>query len=219
MTPRTRRRGDDGTTLAELGVVALVAGLLLVALATVFVTTLRSVVTVGTNTSLVADARVVTASLERTLRVAVRPSGQPAAIVTATPDSLEFWALLTRQGAGATPAADAVPAPTRVRYGYDGRCLTQTSNGSTATCLARTTTPPVFTYYPTPDDGTAGTPGPAAIPASPAVAAADLARVQAVRVALTLRDPEHPQVTGVPVVVQVALQNVVADAQDTAGAR
>lgn len=220
--PVPPRRPDPGVTTVELVVASLVAGLLLGALGALFTGVLRTVGVVGTSTASVADARLATGAVERTLRVAVRPSGQPAAVIAAAPAAVEFWALLNRPAAGAA-ASDAVPAPTRVRYAYDAatRCLTQTltAPGATpvTTCLARTTSAPAFTYYASATDGTDGAPAPAPLPAVPSVAAADLPRVQAVRVQLTLQDPSRSEVRGVPVVVQVALQNVVADAENAQG--
>jgi hypothetical protein len=194
----------------ELAVTVLVAAVLLTAVGTVFVGTLRAVRAVNVSTSSVADARRAMEAVSRTLRVAYRPLTAPTAVVTATPGRVAFWASLNRTGG---PVA-AEPPPTLVEYSYDGTCLNerQTRSGSsTVTCLVRTTRAPVFTYYPSGALTTAGA-AVAQIPASPAVASADLARIQSVEVALTVQDRAHPDTPGVPVVVRVTLQNVAAAA-------
>jgi hypothetical protein len=202
-------RRDAGSSLVELSVAVVVASLLMACVTGVFLGGLRTIRSVDLSTSSVADARLAMETVSRTLRVAYQPPSASAAVVSATPSSLSFWALLN----GGVPSATE-PAPTLVEYSYDGRCLEQTRTraGVTATsCLVRTARAPVFTYYPTGALDTGGAPA-APIDATPSVRTADLGSIQSVQVAVTVQNPDHPESAGVPVTVQVTLANVVAAA-------
>jgi Tfp pilus assembly protein PilW len=201
-------RPDAGSSLVELSVTVVVASLLMACVTGVFLGGLRTIRSVDVSTSSVADARLAMETVSRSLRVAYQPPSASAAVVSATPSSLSFWALLNTSGAPSTTE----PAPTLVQYSYDGRCLnqTQTRAGATRTsCLVRTARAPLFTYYPT-GALDAGGAGPAAIDATPQVRTADLNTIQSVQVAVTVQDPDRPGTVGVPVTVQVTLANVVA---------
>src|SRR3954447_15489563 len=192
----TARRADHGMTLVELAVASAVGILLLALIALLFTGAVRSVETVSVRSESVGNARIALESMSRTIRVAVVPTGASAAVVSASPSGISFWALLDRSG----QPSDTEPAPTFVSYRYDGQCLTQTMTplpaGSTgavppapgsAGCLLRTSRPPVFTYYPV----GAGAP---ALPAAPQLVAADLAKVGSVNVVVQVQDPAHQDV-------------------------
>jgi hypothetical protein len=210
---RRARARDHGVTLVELAVASAVGSLLLAVIATLLVGALRTVDVLTVRSGTVGDARIALDALSRNIRVAVQPPGAPAVLVYASPNELSFWALLDRSGA----PADAPPAPTYVTYRYDGTCLTQrltpapagtitvTPPAATgpAGCLLRTTRPPVFTYYRLGDPTSAGSP----LPASPRLSAADLLQVGSVRVQVDVQDPRRRDVAPLPVTVQVALEN------------
>jgi hypothetical protein len=213
----TRNRGgrptDHGVTVVELVVASAVSSVLLAVVATLLIGALRTIDVLTVRSGTVGDARIALEAMSRNIRVAVQPPGAPAAIVSASPTELTFWALLDR----GAPPSDAAPTPTFVRYRYDGTCLTQTltpAPGGTVTvtppaatgpagCLLRTVRPPVFTYYRA-GDPTAASP----LPASPQLAAADLLQVGSVRVLVEVQDPRRRDVAPLPVTVQVALENV-----------
>lgn len=205
-TLRGPRPGDRGFTVVEVTVVMAVGALLLAASAAAFVAALRAVRTVDVSTTAVADARRAMEAMTRTLRVAWKPTGAPTAVIAAAPDRVRFWALLNRTGA---PTA-AEPPPTLVEYGWDGACVTesQTRDGRTlSTCLVRTTVPPVFTYFASGAVAVDGAPV-TALPAAPAVSAADLPGIRSVQVALTVTAPGGTGTAGVPVLTRVTLQNL-----------
>jgi type II secretory pathway pseudopilin PulG len=208
---RRARGADAGFTLVELGVAGAVGSLLLAAVATLFIGALRTVDGLSVRSVAVGDARIALESMSRTIRVAYRPPAADAALVSASPTGMSFWALLDRSGS----PSDTMPAPTFVVYGYDGQCVTQTlipspsgSLGGTpppvppgsASCLLRTSIPPVFTYYP------AGT-GASPLVADPAMAGADLLRVGSVNVEVQVHDPAQGTIPPLPVTVQVTLEN------------
>jgi hypothetical protein len=214
----TRNRGaratDDGVTVVELVVASAVGSLLLAVVATLVIGALRTIDVLTVRSGTVGDARIALEAMSRNIRVAAQPPGASAALVSASPTELSFWALLDR----GAPASDAPPTPTFVRYRYVGNCLTQSltpAPGGTVTvtppaatgpagCLLRTVRPPVFTYY------RVGEPtGASPLPASPQLAAADLLQVGSVRVLVQVQDPRRPDVAPLPVTVQVALENVV----------
>jgi type II secretory pathway pseudopilin PulG len=211
---RRARAADDGVTLVELAVASAVASVLLAVVALLVVGALRTIDVLTVRSGTTGDARIALEAVSRNIRVAVRPPGASAALVSASTTQLSFWALLNRGG----QPADAAPTPTFVTLGYDGRCLTQSltpAPGGAVTvtppavtgpagCLLRTTRPPVFTYYPTGDPATAASP----LPANPQLAAADLLRVGSVRVLVQAQDPRRTDVAPLPVTVQVALENV-----------
>jgi prepilin-type N-terminal cleavage/methylation domain-containing protein len=197
-----RHRDDRGVSLVELSVAMMIAGILLSATAAAFMGAMRTVRSVNASTSSVADARTAMEAVTRTLRVAYKPAGQPSAVVSAGPTSIRFWALLNRTGAPTLTD----PPPTLVDYAYTGGCLTETQTvGGTprAKCLVRTTVAPTFTYFSSGAATVAGAPV-APLPATPP----DLTVVRSVQVSLTVRTPNNPAATALPVVTRVTLQNV-----------
>jgi hypothetical protein len=213
VTRNRRARGTDaGFTLVELAVAGSVGTLLLALVAMLFIGALRTVGNVSARSTSTGDARVALESMSRTIRVAVRPPAADAALVSASPTGLSFWALLDHGGT----VTDAAPPPTFVTYSYDGTCLRQTLTPSPAgslggtppapapgsgSCLLRTTRPPVFSYYPS------GA-GASALPADPQLATPDLARVGSVKILVEAQDANHGDLGPLPVTVQVALENV-----------
>jgi len=190
--------------MVELGVAMMIAAVLMAATAAAFIGAMRTVRSVNASTSSVADARTAMEAVTRTLRVAYKPAGQPSAVVSAGPNGVRFWALLNRSG-GPTLTD---PPPTLVDYAYSGGCLTETQSvgGATRTkCLVRTTVAPTFTYFDTGAASVAGVPA-APLPATPP----DLTVVRSVEVALTVRTPNDPVATALPVVTRVTLENVPA---------
>jgi Tfp pilus assembly protein PilW len=180
----------------------MIGALLLAATAAAFVGTTRAVRTVNASTSSVADARLAMEAMTRTLRVAYKPGGQPAALVSAGPNGVRFWALLNRTGAPTVTA----PPPTLVSYAYTGGCVTetQTLGGTTTTkCLVRTSVAPTFTYFSTGAATVNGAPV-APLPATPP----DLTAVRSVQVSLTVKSPADPLAAALPVVTRVTLQNI-----------
>jgi len=208
---RSRRAGDRGVSLVELVVTMAVGSILLTAVATVFVGTLRAVRTTTVKTSTAADVRLGMEAMTRTLRVAVQPTQTSPALVTATPSSLSFYTLINRTG------ATTQPAPTLVEYGWDGTCVTEAQTpprtltnppaagpayawdtGRRSKCLFRTSVAPQFTYY---ADGVTTTPL--------TVSSANLGEVQSVQAVLTARDAGNSDVNPVVSTMRVTLRNVV----------
>jgi hypothetical protein len=195
-------------------VASAIGSVLLAVVATLVIGALHSIDVLTVRSGTVGDARIALEAMSRNIRVAVQPPGAPAAVVSGSATDLSFWALLNRGGS----PADAPPTPTFVKYGYDGRCVTQSLTpalGGTVTvappavtapagCLLRTTQPPVFSYYAAGDSGATASP----LPANPQLSPADLLRVGTVRVLIRVQDPRRPDVAPLPVTVQVALENV-----------
>jgi prepilin-type N-terminal cleavage/methylation domain-containing protein len=199
---RGARPGDRGVSIVELSVAMMIGSLLLAATAAAFIGAMRTVRSVNASTSSVKDARLAMEAMTRTLRVAYKPAGQPAALVSAGPSGVRFWALLNRSGAPALTA----PPPTLVDYSYNGTCVTETQTAggtTTAKCLVRTSVAPTFTYFNSGADTVGGAPV-TALPATPP----DLTVVRSVQVALTVRTPGDPVATALPVVTRVTLQNI-----------
>ncbi|MEQ4524253.1 MULTISPECIES: PilW family protein [Actinomycetes] len=155
------RRGDDGVTLVELVVGMALAGLLLITVAGVYTSGLRTASTVMAKTSTTADAAFATDVISRRLRVAVTPNATDAALVVAQADKLSFYASVAT-----SPSATVDPVPTLVAYAYDASsgCLTETltpgsgaaapytwTTGARTTCLVRGSVSgggsSIFTYY------------------------------------------------------------------------
>nr|WP_269811154.1 prepilin-type N-terminal cleavage/methylation domain-containing protein [Kineosporia rhizophila] len=217
---RRRRSDDDGLTLVELMVTMGVASVLMVAIGVVFLGTIRGVTTINVKTAATADARITMEAMTRSLRVAVRPVGVDAAIVSATMNQVSFYSLLNRTG---TPAATA-PNPTLVRYWHDGSCVNQSSTpattgadgsltwnpaGTRTICLARTVTAPVFTYYLTSATTTEMTIG-------SGLSLNDRNLVRSVGISLSMKSAASPTVSPVPLVDRVTLTNLIADDSNSA---
>jgi prepilin-type N-terminal cleavage/methylation domain-containing protein len=219
-----RRSGDAGVTLVELSVAMFITAVLLGAVATVLLSTLRGVNASMVKISTAADGRLAMEAMSRTLRVAVTPSGETSALVTAKPDEIVFYAMLQHTTAITTPT------PTRVRYYRSGNCLMEAQTpgqdqGTTPTsyhwvdsqtvtkCLVRTTQVPTtgspwFRY--TTSGALNGT---ALIPPTGGLSQADRQSVLAVEVTVTVTDPQNTSAGGVSNDVRVTLDNV-ALAQD-----
>lgn len=209
---RIDETGDAGMSLVELLVAMFVASILLAGVATVFSGTLSSVRTVNVKTATAAEARIAMESISRNLRVAVKASGQTSALATATDSSLAFYALLNR-----TNVPGAIPLPTLVEYSWSANCLAEAKTpgrmnslgvlvwdtGRTSTCVAHTSVAPTFTYYLDSVTTTA-----LAVPAT-GLSAVVRPTVTSVRAAVTVKDPNNPGVTGVPVQSRITLINVL----------
>lgn len=223
---RRRRRADAGVTVVELAVTAAVGSVVLAGVATVAVGAMNSSRDLTARSATTGDVRVVEEVVSRDLRVAVRPRGQAAALVSGTATAVTFYALLNRSGAAQT--TDTVPA--LVELGWDGRCVTRrvtagvpvtnpASTGpfwtwtptGTPSCLARTATAPVYAYYATAALSAVGAdPAPVAL-VSGALPASDLRTVQSVQARLAVVDPGSPAAGGSTVVTRVTLANVLTD--------
>lgn len=202
-----RCTADAGTSAVELSVAALVGSLLLAGVATVWVGALHTVHTVDVSTSAVADGRLGLEAISRTLRVAYRPGGAPAAFIAADPQGVTFWALLNRTGGPSLTE----PQPTLVSYAYDGTCVTETQTAAGVTrrkCLVRTAVAPTFSYYAADDLATGGSGG-TAVAASPSVSATDLPTIRGVEVSLGVRAAGDPTQAVVRLVNRVTLTNLV----------
>ncbi len=202
---------DRGVSLVELVVAMAIGSILLTAVATVFIGTLRAVRTTTVKTATAADTRLGVEAMTRTLRVAVQPAGTDAAIVSASPTAVTFYTLINRTG------VTTQPAPTLVEYGWDGTCVTEAQTpartltsppaagpfyawdtGRRSKCLFRTSVAPQFTYY---GDGSTTT--------ELTLGTDPLSAIQSVQVALTARDASNSDVGPVTSTVRVTLRNVV----------
>lgn len=221
---RTRVKGrDDGVSLTELLISMGVFSVVMAAVLAVFVNTIDSVRFVSTKTSTTADARIAMEALTRTIRVAVIPKGEPAALVDAQDGQVAFYSSLNR-GAAQSPAR-----PTLVTYRYDPTtsCLLETQVAATTLvpanpaqpfewpglgttrCLIKTSAAPLFEYF---DDGRiTGDDGsevqPLATP-SGALPSASLGAVISIQISLSVQAPGAVDVQGTQVRDRVTLANV-----------
>ncbi len=218
-----RRRGEAGFSLPELMVTIGVFSIVMTAVGTVFVGSLKSVRVVRERTVTAADARIALEAVTRSLRVAVRPDGEAAAITLATGSSLTFYSVINRSG------TTADPLPSKVEYAWDGTCLNEAvtpartltapaaggpfyawDTGRTSKCLVRTTAAPAFAYFTTPQISSGGVDvSPMTVPVG-GLSATDLGLVQSVQVTVAV------QVTGAvtggtTVMDRVTLTNVLLD--------
>ncbi|MBT0768951.1 prepilin-type N-terminal cleavage/methylation domain-containing protein [Kineosporia sp. J2-2] len=213
-------RNDRGLTLVELMVAMGIASVLLVAIGVVFISSTRGVSTLNVKTATTADARITMEAMTRTLRVAFKPAHEAAAFTVADTSELSFYALIYRDATSTTATSTATPDPTLVRYSYDttSKCVNQTlttalvdattkamswpTTRARTTCLARTTTAPVFIYYRS-GSATASMAG-----STGQVATADLPDVASVAITVTAQDPAQPQAGSVPLIDRVTLGNI-----------
>lgn len=221
-----RRRDDRGVSVAELAVTAAVGSVVLAGVATVAVAALTASRNISVRAATSADTRLVGEVVTRSLRTAVRPKGQTAAVVAGTATSVTFYALLNRSGTPQT--TDAVAS--LVELGWNGTCITRritpgvvvASPGTsgpfwtwtpagTATCVARTTTAPAYSFYATAVLSTNGVDTAPIALTNGALAAGDLRSVQSVEVRVTVTDPRYPAVPGAPLLSRVTLANVLTD--------
>lgn len=220
---RARQRSDDGVGLPELLVSMIVFAIVMAAVVAVFTNTIDIVRFVSTKTSTTADASIAMEAMTRSIRVAVIPTGESAAIVSAQPGRLVFYSSLNR-GAGQTGVR-----PTRVTYAYNagtgclqetqvpatdsavpGRPFVWTSAGTTK-CLIRTAAAPEFVFF---ADGRVvgsdGTTPVAPLPMTAGVLPADsLDDVVSIQMSLTVTDPAAVDVRGTRVTDRVTLANVL----------
>lgn len=212
----------SGMTLIELLVAMSVGSVVLAGVAAVFVATLRGVTTTNVKASTGADVRVAIEAMTRTIKVADVPNGETSAFRSASSSGLAFYALLNRSGT----ASVSQPVPTFVQYSWSSatNCLSEAQTPGTSIvnpnvggpyyqwlasatvtrCLLRTTTAPVFTYYPTGDPDSV-----AALPAG-TLSTANLALVRGVGLYVTATDPANPGIPGIPAQNRVALENLLA---------
>jgi prepilin-type N-terminal cleavage/methylation domain-containing protein len=229
LVARTRRalsEPERGLTLVELLVAMVITSILLVAVGTVTMATLRAVRTLNAKTSTSANARVGLEALTRTLRAAAIPTREAAAITSATGSSITFYSNVNRKSA---LIDSGVVVPTKMEYYQDGSCLyeaqtparklTPANNtaplyawdtGRTVRCLLRTTTQnSLFSYF------TSAAQSAAALPIGTGLTATVMATVQSVQVTMTVVDPATGTVSGVPIFGRVTLDNVVLAAGGT----
>jgi prepilin-type N-terminal cleavage/methylation domain-containing protein len=173
MTARRDRPGrDGGVSLVELLIAMAITGVVLAAVGMVFSGSLNAVRRVNVKTSTQADLRAATEAISRSLRVAYQPKGESAAIVSADPYSISFYALMNRSigttTTTTTTGAVVEPLPIRVDYAWDSttNCLNESwtpartlaspaqfgpfyawDTGTRTKCLLRTATRPVFSYF------------------------------------------------------------------------
>jgi Tfp pilus assembly protein PilW len=209
-------------TLAETLVAMAIASIVMVAIGTLFVSSMRENRTVIGKTTSTADASNGMEALTRALRVATVPPGQPAAIISATTTSLSFY---SSQG---TTTATADPQASLVTFTVDTtrKCLYREITPATVVgttwswptankkgvCVARgninTTGNALFTYYPLAADDTIDT-TPYAIASVPA----NLGNIAAVGLSLSVKDTDNNAVAPTTLQDQVTLINVATALQ------
>ena len=217
------RHGERGYSMGELVVTMAVAGLVLAGLGTVVVSLTRGARTLNATTGSSADVRLALEAMSRMLRVAYRPAGETAAIVSAQTGTVSFYALVDRTNGG------TAPPPVLVTYSWDGTCLRESrtagrrlsavsASGSlyawdatpAVTCLLRTTAAPVFSYA---TNGaltsTGADPVVLAVPAG-GLSLMDRKTVRSVGMTVTGPTPARGPTVGAS--TRVTLQNVVAEA-------
>jgi type II secretory pathway component PulJ len=212
-----RGREDRGTTLTEVMLAGSLGVVVAAATIGVFIASVRTLRGVTVRTAQTADSRIALNELTRELRVAAPLRNNVSALANATSSEITFYALLDRTGA--TKAADADVAPTKVTYTYNNNCLWVTYTPmvlnagstawltstpvSTAKCLLRTTVAPQFAYYTT---GVIGGGGQVTAPLS----AAQWISVRSIEITVTANDPTTSgAVTATPVRTRVSLSNVL----------
>lgn len=214
---RAAPRDAGAAGLPELLVSMVVFSVVTAAVSAVFVGIITTSRTASVRTGTTADARIAMEAMTRSLRVAVIPTGEPAAITVADPTRVQLYSSLQR-GAG-----QVAGRPTRVTYAYDAgtRCVTETqvpaadsgnparpfvwTAAGTTKCLIRTNAAPSFTYYAkgsiTNADGTTVAP---LLPTSEALRAT----VVSIEPALDVQDPGGADIAGVIARDRVTLVNV-----------
>lgn len=220
---RRRADGQAGFSLPELMVTIGVLSIVLTAVGTVFVGSLKSVRLVRERTVTAADARIALEAVTRTLRVAVRPDGEAAALTLATGSAVTFYSVINRTG------TTAAQLPSKVEYSWDGTCLNEAvtpartltapasggpfyawDTGRTSKCLVRTSVAPAFAYYTTPQISSGGVDVTAMSVPVGGLSATDLAVVQSVQVSLAIKVPGG-ETNGTTVMDRVTLNNVLLD--------
>jgi Tfp pilus assembly protein PilW len=223
-------RGKDhesGLTLAELTVAMAITSILLAAIATVTMSTLKAARTVNVKTSTAADARIGLETLSRTLRAANIPPGETAAITLATPTTVTFYSQINRSTA---LVVGGVVIPTKIEYYQSGNCLWEAQTparklsapsstgslfawdtGRTQKCVLRTTSQSnLFAYYPS-----AALNSTAIVVPTAGLTTAGIATVQSIQITMTVVDPGNATVSGTPIITRVTLDNIVLAAGGT----
>jgi len=212
----SRRHDDTGASLVELAVAMLVTGVLMAAVGTTVIGTMRVTNTLNSKVSTSGDARTAADQISRALRATVKPPGAAAALTAATATGITFYAMLNRPGV-ATFNGDVVP--TKVEYYVSGTCLMQAqtpgtvvggvgfswpAGGRATRCILRSSTAPAFQYY---NSGTTAT--------QLTLPLADLSVVRSVGVTVTATNVSDPTLPGSVLKTRVILDNVAL--QDTGG--
>lgn len=220
---------DEGFGLPELLVSMTMFGIVIAAAAAVFTGTIDGVRFTQTKNATTADVRIAMEAMTRSIRVAVKPEGEPSAVVSAQATAVQFYASLDR---GITQTVDR---PTRVTYAFNPAtsCLNETqvpaSNNPGADvatrpfvwttpgktkCLIKTFAPAAFAYF---DAGTilqadqTTLVAPLSLTAAgPSLAPGQLPIVVSVQVSLNVQDPNNTAVGGVLARDRVTLGNVLA---------
>ena len=211
------RRDEAGTTLTEVMLAGSLGVVVAAATVGVFVASVRTLRGITVRTAQTADSRIAVNELTRELRVATPLRNNVSAVANATASEITFYALLDRSGA--TMAADADVAPTKVTYTYNNNCIWVTytpmvlNSGSTAwlnstpvttpKCLLRTTVAPQFTYYNT---GVISGGGQLTAP----LTSTQWISVRSIEFTITANDPTTTgAVTATPLRTRVSLSNVL----------
>jgi type II secretory pathway pseudopilin PulG len=200
--------------MTELLVVMMLASILMLAIGTMFVSSLRQNRTVTGKTTSTADARIAMEAMTRELRVATVPPGQPAAIVSASPTAVTFYSSI----GASTQTTDPRPSLVTLRIDSTNRCLWREMTPATVVgttwswpttnkvqgCVARgDIASPLFTYYPINPDDTISTTAFATSALS-----ANLANIVAVGLSLSVTDTFNPGVLPTSLQDQVTLINI-----------
>lgn len=222
MTAVGDRRGEDrGTSLVELLVAMAISSVLLLAVGSTFVSSLRLTQGVANRTAATADARLAVDTVARRLRVAVRPAPGASAIVSASGAAVTFYASVAPSGTTTTVL------PTLVEYQVDpvSRCLQESLTPATSTpqavgdpvlswpvadrrtrCLVPSDVDAlgagIFTYYTSPVSGT---------PVDAATLPSSLDVVRSVGIAVSVRDRGATSVRVSRVQSRVGLANRLYD--------
>jgi Tfp pilus assembly protein PilW len=220
----SQARTDTGITVVEFVVAMALLAVILAAVGTVFLSSVRITRTLTVKTATTADARIALEAMTRTLRVALRPKGEAVALTVAKTDTITFYTSINRSG-----TTTAQP-PAQVQYAWNGTCLNEVvtpgrtltnpgtagpfyawDTGTTTKCLIRTTAAPTFTYYVSGQIASGGTDvAPITVPGT-GLDQATRVTVQSIGISMTVTDPSNPDVTGTPVLDRVTLTNVLTD--------
>lgn len=213
-------------SLIELVVGMTLAGVMMAVIGAIFITSMTAMGDQQVRTALSGESRIVMESVARRARVAIRPAGEAAAIVTATPTRLTLYASVSEPGTGVESP------PVKAEYYVERGCLVEArtparrlgspgpagqvyawDTGRTTSCLAHLRGEPAFTYYDTAaltaPDGTPVAPMP--VPAG-GLSAASRALVRSIGLQLAVGDPARADAGVVELSTRVTLTNLAADA-------
>jgi hypothetical protein len=212
-------------TVIETVVAMSLAGVLLAVVGSVYMSSLSAMGDQRSRTSMTGEARIVMESVARRARVAIRPTGEADAIVTATATALTLYSSVMVDG------VTTDPAPIKAEYYVDKGCLMEArtparklatplatgqlyawDTGRRATCLAHLKGNPAFTYYDTDALAAGGTTvAPLTVPAG-GLGATARASVRSIGLALTVADPKRRTAGGIQVSTRVTLTNLATGA-------